>query len=551
MSEIMRMIMKSTGSAELDGLKNLLYLTLAASGAGYSVQQYIRYHKNKVEKLAKSMLVGKKSIENLLGDDGITLAKDIQLNSKYDYEHVLIVGPTGAGKSTSLFIPNLLSNNIRGSVVVCDPKSEMFNLTSRYQQQVCGRKVYRFNPLSPSNSEHYNILENCKDSEEIRDLAENLLLNGSLSIELKSGRKNNDVEWVNMATPLLSAALLYAYHQPKPFNTIEFALQLILKSDISILDILFENSEFEDVRDNWSIFKTSLDSPKTASSIKITLTTNMKLFTSDLINKSIADTTFNFEKFRQEESILYITFPENKANKISPLISVFLTQMFDRLVDSYDKNDLSIHFMCDEFSNIGLIPNMQSLAATCRSRKISLMICLQSITQLYQLYGVDNGKSILNNLKTKVILGGLSDETTLNHISNIIGNKEITIKSQNVNEKSTSETYSKTKVKLFEPSDLRIMEDNELVIVSGNKNPIKVEKNTYYTQEKYTKNIGVPVDIKYKHSSINSKTTEKVNELNEEILKMILAEKKERAKKKYTAKHKKDATEQLNDMFDE
>lgn len=535
-----------------------IFTALAGTGlvGAECLSQYIKYNKNRVEELAHAKLISKKSIENLLGNDGLILAKGVQLKEKYDYEHCAVFGSTGSNKTTSIIAPNLLDNNIRGSIIVTDPKGELFELTSRYQQDVCGRKVYRFDPLSPSTSEKYNLLENCKSVEEIMRLSDTLLMNGSLALELQTGKKAGGTEWIQMASTLLTPALIYAYHQGKPFNTIDYALQLILNLDSEILGTLFMNSGISDCIDAWNSYKTVIGADNAESSIKITLTSNMRLFASSLVNKTCEDTTFNFEKFREEPSILYICYKENKAIELSPLTSSFLTQMFDILIDSFTKNSLPIHCLFDELANIGLIPGLPTIISTCRSREISFLGCLQSLSQLYQIYGRDNGKTIMNCLKTKIVLGGLSDEDTLNYISNIIGNKEINVKSTNINDKTSSETYSKTKTKLFEPSDLRTLVDEKLLIVTANKNPLECEKNIYYTQEKYTKNIGIPIKIgyDYKNNSINIKAKLKKisDEIKEEKAREAAEKRKNRNKKKDNSSKNgsSSAADGLKDMWD-
>ena len=136
-----------------------------------------------------------------------------------------------------------------------------------------------------------------------------------------------------------------------------------------------------------------------------------------------------------------------------------------------------------------MLNNMSINTATIRSREISMNICLQSITQLYQVYGRDNGKAILNNLKTKIALPGLSDLETTNYLSNLCGNKEITICNTNSNKNSTTYSYSKAKIKLFEDSELRCLEDNQLLLITSNKQPILTTQNRYYTNSTYINNI--------------------------------------------------------------
>lgn len=545
MSEFLR-VFNPINFQGLETARQLLFLALFSTAGGATYIEWVKHNKSKVEKIAKAALENRNSLKNIMGEDGLTLSKQIQLTEKFDFEGSLIFGPTGAGKTTGFFFPNLLSNNIKGSIIVTDPKSELFEKTSRYQEVVCGRKVYKFSPLEPYKSERYNLLENCKDATEICQLADSLLNNGSLSIELSTGKKTGGAEWIQMASPLLSAALIYAYHQSKPLNCIEFALKLILSLETKELEYMFYKSKIHDCITQWNIFKTVAGADRTEGSIKITLSTNMRLFTDPKINYVCGDTTFNFDKFREEPSILYITYPERKSSYLAPFIAPFLDQMFSTLIEQYNQNSLPIHFFSDEFANIGQINNLTSIVSTVRSRKISMNLCLQSLSQLNQVYGKEITKSVMNNLKTKIVLPGLSDEETLNHISNICGKREIQIKSRSINSAlSASETYSKTAIKVFEPSDIRCLGNEEVLIVTSNKNPVVDEINTYYKQEKYTKNIGSPLKLTF--SSKNQ--ARQLNNVIEEYKQMIKNEKAAARKNKYNVKKTKSIKEELNDIL--
>lgn len=56
-------------------------------------------------------------------------------------QHVLLFSPPGAGKSTALAVPTLLT--WRSSVFVLDAKGELFDLTAGYRQHSLGQKVCR------------------------------------------------------------------------------------------------------------------------------------------------------------------------------------------------------------------------------------------------------------------------------------------------------------------------------------------------------------------------------------------------------------------------
>ncbi len=468
-----------------------LFTMLGGGGlvAGEILSCYFKNKTSKVDKLATSFIASKNSIEDVTGDTGLILSKDIQLKEKYDFEGSVTFGPTGSGKTTSFFFPNLLSNDLKGSIIVTDPKEELFKLTSKYQEKVCGRKVLKFSPLEPQISEKYNLLISCKDDSEVVELASTLLFNGALSIELTTGKKTGGAEWIQMAEPLLAAALLYAKNLEHPYNNIEFAFKLIINLDMDQLERLISNSNNIDAITQFNIFKTVRGADRTEGSIKITLASNLKLFTDHKINASGIKSTFNIEQLRIEPTILYLTYPENKAAYIAPFIAPFFSQCMNKLIENYTDYNQNIHLFFDEFANIGMLSNMSTNVSTIRSRKISMNICLQSVTQLFQVYGRENGKAILNNLKTKIILPGLSDIDTTNYLSNLCGNKEITICNTNVTKQSTTHSYSKTKIKLFEDSELRCLEDNQLLIVTSNKQPILTTQNRYYENNIYTNNI--------------------------------------------------------------
>lgn len=450
------------------------------------------------ERLANGRLITKNDITDILGNDGLILSKDIQLKQKYDFEGSVIFGATGSKKTTSIYAPNLLENDIRGSIIVTDPKEELFTLSSGYQREVCKRRVLKFSPLDPNFSEKYNILTSCKDNMEVLELAQSLIFNGCLSVELTTGKKVGGMEWVQMATPYLSSALLYCKGLEYPFNTIEFAFQLLITLKDKELETLFMNSKNYDCITQWRIYQSVGKADRTEGSIKITFATNMQLFVDERINKTCSSTTFNFEDFRKEPTILYICYPEHKANYISPFIAPFLGKMFNDFIECFDKNSLPVTVMCDEAGNIGQITNLPNKASTVRSREISINLCLQGLTQLYQVYGRDNAKTILNNLKTKMIFPSMSDEDALRYISTLCGEKEIEVISKNENKSGTSTSYNKTKIRMFNESDLRCLADDEFLLVTSNKQPILAKQNTYFTDEKYTKNIKDPVKIEPK-----------------------------------------------------
>lgn len=443
------------------------------------------------------------TLTGLTGKDGFIISKNIQLSEKACYEHILVVGPTGAGKSTTLFFPTLLSNVLpqNSSIIICDPKGELYKKTAWYQRQL-GREPILFAPLDPQHSLKYNPLEQCRDVTEVRELAQSLLMNGSLAVEIATGRKSNDVVWINMAQPLWTALLLYCKEKGRPMNTISEAFKLLINHDEEELDAILSNAS-EDVQMQYKIFQSAQGAQAAIGSIKITLTTNIQVMTDPYLIETTRNSEFNPEILRHKPTALYIMYPEAKANYVSPFMACFYSQLINRIIEEFEEDNpkyLPVFVLFDEFCNIGMLNNFSQNIATIRSRKISCTICLQSITQLYQLYGKANALSILNNSKVKLIMPGLSDLESLNYASSLCGFKKETIASysesssishgrESTNSSSSSWSYSVQRVKRYEPDEIRTLPDKTTLIIAHNKKPLEDAQNIYYEQKKYTDNV--------------------------------------------------------------
>ncbi len=502
----------------------MISLTLATAIAGGSLvageiaSYFIKKSNKSTDKMADAKIEGIKHLENFLGNDGLKISKNIQLNNKSCFEGIMVVAPTGGGKTTGYFYPNLLSKDIKGSIVVIDPKGELYRDTSKYQEEVCKRKVIRFSPLEPQISARYNLLEQCDDTTEVCQLANSLLMNGALSVELATGKKAGGVEWIQMAEPLLAAALLYVKDLGEPYNNVETAFQLILSLKNRELSKVLGQSKNRDVVTQYRIFKSVGGADRTLGSIKITLAANIKLFTDKKINKVCSSTDFTAEEFRKKDTILYITYPERKAIYLSPLIAPFFSQFIDKLLDNFTRKSNPVYFFMDEFANCGMINNMSTHASTVRSRKISLSICVQSISQLQQVYGKNNAQAIMNNLKTKIVLPALNDTDTLNYISSLCGNTEIRTTNISESKGNVTRNTNTTTRKLFNLEDIRILKDDTMLILMHNRQPVIDIQNAYYKSNEYIKNV-IETGSKIIYKDLNYKLSgEKIEEFIKSLL---------------------------------
>jgi len=393
-----------------------------------------------------------KSLKKLEGTDGIILSKNHQLSYEKSKEGIIVIGPTGTGKTRNVFKPNLLTNYLpKGSRVISDIKGELWDTTHKYRESL-GEHCILFEPLGKDKNSCFNPLTNCWDFTEIRQMAQRILSNGSLSIRLESGGgASNDANWLTMAVPLFTAALLFC--KDKSINT---AAKLIINSNLDMLSTLFKSSNDEDIREQWNIFMSSAGCEAEMAGILSTLTNNIQLFTDHYIIKNTGSNDFKPEDLREKPICLYIKYEASDSNYLAPFLSIFYSQLITHIMKT---KGLPVYFMLDELQNLGHVANLAEIVSLSRSYDMVFLLAVQSLSKLYDIYGHNNVTSLLNNIKTKCVLSSISDMDTLNYVSGLCGFTTIIDK-------------IKTKTKLLEDDEIRRLDGDKILLICHNRLPI-------------------------------------------------------------------------------
>ena len=167
--------------------------------------------------------------------------------------NVLVIGGSGAGKSRSYAIPNVLqcAQGPDGgcSVIVADPKSEILRKTGN-ALVAAGYEVRVFDLLSPDTSFCYNPLAYVRDDKDVLRLIETLIQSTT-----PPGAQSSDPFWTKSETALLQALVLYLIHEaPKDEQNFAMVMEMLAAAEVreededfeSPLDILFERLEMRD-----------------------------------------------------------------------------------------------------------------------------------------------------------------------------------------------------------------------------------------------------------------------------------------------------------------
>jgi len=379
---------------------------------------------------------------------GIRCSENVRLSLQQSNEHILMIAPSGAGKSRKFIIPNV--NSLENcSIVVTDPCGEIErNCDTR-------KKKYIINPFS-EHTVGYDPLLNCRSEFEVRKLAKVILMNGSQSS--RKGASTNHQDWIEMATPLFTAYLLYCYYSKK-YNFKEVIEKVCTMPILPIKDrrdcssILAEimGDKYDSPKVELESFLQVVGASQTLSSIRSVLNTCLQIFLDRNVQSLFEKPNLDFDKLRKEESILFVQIPERHAEYFAPLTATLMSQLIDRLLDN---DGLQVYMLFDEFTNIGFLPDMTKLLSTARKHRLSIVAAIQSLTQLFRVYGEVEGKELQELFKTLLITNGLKDSSE--YVSKLVGNHTV-----------------KDKVlPLMSEDDIRRMDRDEILIICNNKRPV-------------------------------------------------------------------------------
>lgn len=145
--------------------------------------------------------------------------------------------------------------------------------------------------------------------------------------------------------------------------------------------------------------------------------------------------------------------------------------------------------MLDEFGNMPKFPEFGSSMAVGRSRGIYFELCVQSYSQLYQVYGQEEAKSIKDNCPINVYIAS-EDTTTNKEFSELLGKKTITKTTPNRSigpdgKETTSYSEQTISRPIAYPEELTSFKDKgEVIIKTFEPNAVLKTKMTRYFEAK-------------------------------------------------------------------
>lgn len=222
------------------------------------------------------------------------------------------------------------------------------------------------------------------------------------------------------------------------------------------------------------------------------VSSKMALFSDTGIDFLVSSTEVDFTTIDEHPTAIFLIIPDEIRIRY-PLAILFVTQLYKRLVNKAQSmgGELKRHvyFMLDEFGNMPRFPEFGSSMAVGRSRGIFFELCVQSYSQLYQVYGQEEAKSIKDNCPINVYIAS-EDTTTNKEFSELLGKKTIVKTSENRSvgpDGKESKSYSDQVISrpIVYPEELMSFRDKgEVIIKTFEPNAVLKTKMTRYFEAK-------------------------------------------------------------------
>lgn len=456
-------------------------------------------------------------------DNNILLTRDSAIrliDERHDQRtetnnNVLVIGGPGTGKTRYFVKPNLMQGN--ASFFITDPKGTLIH-DMGWVLEWMGYEIRTFDTIDFTRSMHFNPIAYIEDEADILRFVECIIRNTKAE-----GDTTADPFWENAEKLLYEALVSYLIdHCPEEDRNIPGLLSLLSLADareddesyLSPLDMLFQELEtgkrlvkvgepkafdpesraFTTPAGDWAWVKVAepvrpeddfalssykqfkVAAGKTLKSIMISCNVRMKPFDIKEMKELLAFDEMALDHLGDVGAKVAIFASMSDTDSTFDFVfALLMQQALNALCECALKRfsgklPTCVHFVFDEFANIGTIPDFERMITVTRSRNIAVSMICQSLSQLNENYGENNAQTIMNACDTLLYLGGKSADTN-QKIAEMIGKQtvaNVTVNDSRGNSPTYTHNYGLVERDLMQGSEVaRMPKDEALVLING------------------------------------------------------------------------------------
>ncbi len=419
---LMVMRMGYSESGELDKDRNFIYSRKGTYGtSGFMSEK----EADEIFLLTSSLKNRTGTIFGILEGRFVCMPPDSLLN-----KNVAVYGASGSMKTRAYCINRILqaANAPAGqqeSLVICDPKSELYERTSEYLRKTHVVKV--FNLVTPENSDSWNCLAEIEGDE--------LMAQRFCDVIIKNtGSERGDHFWDASELNLLKAlVLLVERGYPPERKNIGEVYKLLTHCSEKELNGMFDVlPPSHPAKAPYAIFRQASDTVR--SGVIIGLGSRLQVFQNRAICNMTAYDEIDME-LPGQKPCAYFLITSDQDSTFDFLSSLFLSFVFIKLIRYADQRcsdgrlPVPVHVLGEELTACGVIPDLSRKISVIRSRQVSMSCVFQNLAGLQNRYPQNQWQEILGNCDVQLFLGCV-DELTASYISDRSGEVSVHVESK-------------------------------------------------------------------------------------------------------------------------
>jgi type IV secretion system protein VirD4 len=294
--------------------------------------------------------------------------------------HLITIAPSRMGKSQCHVIPNLLTWD--GPAVVLDIKNELYAATAGWRAANVG-PVFKFSPLTPDDSHHYNPLAEVSD--DLDFLWEDAGLLASMLIVPKSQK---EPFWEEKARDLVQAAIAHTiYMYPPGERSMSNILNIVHGLDWErFIAGLTSTDDPEMMRAAASLGEIE---PRLRDSIRQTANTSLQCWGGRRITKSTATSDWHPSDLKGPgKPTIYICLRPNEVERYIPMLRVLIAQHIRSLVGVANpaRDQQQVLFLLDEFPQLRAMKPVEEALEIGAQYGIKIWMFAQNMSQMENTY---------------------------------------------------------------------------------------------------------------------------------------------------------------------
>jgi len=425
-------------------------------------------------------------------------------------DHTIVFGATGSGKSRGYVMPFIFQAVKRKeSIIIVDPKGELYEKTSEYLRSEAGYTTRIFNLLDPEHSDGWNSFADIESNPNLVDSIAEVIIKNTSSVS-----ERQDF-WEKAEKNLLQALMHYVASLKIPGTG---RLLPIEKRSLGAIYRLLSDDSFASLHSQiddlpkghpakapYGIFK--LANRQIWGNIAIGLGNRLSVFQNEQLDKLTSYNDIDLTLPGRKPCAYYCVISAQDS-QYEFLSSLFFSCLFTRLTDYARREGVSgrlpvcVNFVLEEFCNIGKLVDFKKQLAILRGFNVNCQVIVQSVPGLADRYEKKEWEEIISHCDTTICLG-VNDLMTAQYMSDKCGAVTIRIDNNQMpltplfspiyhSTRPYSQTRSNTKRALMMPDKIMRMDNKKCIVLLRGHKPLMLDKITpeefpVQAQLKYTK----------------------------------------------------------------